>query len=526
MARWIVPAELSAREVALCARMKTAGKLFVFLRNVRHELFDEATQAELEMIHAELPRGTAPVPVALMATVILLQAYTKASDEEAVRRASMDAAWKMVLGTLDSDKAPFSKTTLVRYRAAFIARSFDALLLRRTVEMASKRQGFDPKALRSLRIAVDSAPLEGAGRVEDTYNLLARALRIVVKVMALLLMIVPESVRQGAGLRLLAGSSLKAMLDMDWDQPDARDLAVGQILDEGDRLVAWAERLPHTWLLSDPMLQQARAQVARIVAQDVERGPDGRPHLIQGVARDRQISIHDPDMRHGHKTRSQAIAGYKRYEAVDLDTLAVVEAVVLPANEPEHLGADKMRPAIAELGQVGVVQVDRAFLPSSLVTTTHAQGGEVICRPYQMGKNQSERFGKGDFAIDTVAQTVRCPAGNVVALRAKTTLFSAKLCQNCPLREECVGEKKGGGRSVPIHPQESMLQALSAYPRSEQGRAQLRKRTEIEHRLAHLCARQGPRARYWGTRKNDFDVRRAAAVDNLFLAARIRPRAA
>lgn len=43
----------------------------------------------------------------------------------------------------------------------------------------------------------------------------------------------------------------------------------------------------------------------------------------------------------------------------------------------------------------------------------------------------------------------------------------------------------------------------------------LRERIPIEHGQAHLCRRQGPRARYRGTRKNLFDVRRAATVENL-----------
>jgi hypothetical protein len=47
------------------------------------------------------------------------------------------------------------------------------------------------------------------------------------------------------------------------------------------------------------------------------------------------------------------------------------------------------------------------------------------------------------------------------------------------------------------------------------GRAQLRQRVEVEHRLAHLGARHGRRARYKGVRKNLFDVRRTAAVLNL-----------
>ena len=50
---------------------------------------------------------------------------------------------------------------------------------------------------------------------------------------------------------------------------------------------------------------------------------------------------------------------------------------------------------------------------------------------------------------------------------------------------------------------------------SAKGRERIRERVAVEHRLAHLGRRQGRRARYRGTRKNLFDVRRAATVQNL-----------
>jgi hypothetical protein len=43
----------------------------------------------------------------------------------------------------------------------------------------------------------------------------------------------------------------------------------------------------------------------------------------------------------------------------------------------------------------------------------------------------------------------------------------------------------------------------------------LRQRVGVEHRLAHIAARQGARARYIGVRKNLFDLRRAATIQNL-----------
>jgi hypothetical protein len=54
------PRELTADEARVAQALHRIGKFYVFLREVRAELFDEAFQAELAAISE--PRGTAPVP--------------------------------------------------------------------------------------------------------------------------------------------------------------------------------------------------------------------------------------------------------------------------------------------------------------------------------------------------------------------------------------------------------------------------------------------------------------------------------
>ncbi|SRR5260221_697579 len=57
----------------------------------------------------------------------------------------------------------------------------DRRLIERTIEIASHSQAFGSRALHA---ALDSSPLWGAGRVEDTYNLMGHALRKVMRVVA------------------------------------------------------------------------------------------------------------------------------------------------------------------------------------------------------------------------------------------------------------------------------------------------------------------------------------------------------
>jgi hypothetical protein len=56
------------------------------------------------------------------------------------------------------------------FRARLIRHDMDRRLLEKTVEVARRTKEFDWKKLpKDLRVGVDSKPLEGAGKVEDTF---------------------------------------------------------------------------------------------------------------------------------------------------------------------------------------------------------------------------------------------------------------------------------------------------------------------------------------------------------------------
>ena len=79
---------------------------------------------------------------------------------------------------------------------------------------------------------------------------------------------------------------------------------------------------------------EAVAVACRVRDQDVDcSGP--APALRRGVAKDRRISVEDPDMRHGRKSRSVLFDGYKRHVLTDLDTGLVRAVGITLANAPE-----------------------------------------------------------------------------------------------------------------------------------------------------------------------------------------------
>ncbi len=95
-------------------------------------------------------------------------------------------------------------------------------------------------------------------------------------------------------------------------------------------------------------------------------------------------------------------------------------------------------------------------------------------------------------------------------------------CAICPLRKDCTNSKRG--RSVSIHPDEALMPELRTRQSTAIGRQELRKRTTVEHSLAHIGHWQGNRARYIGLRKNLFSLRRVAVVHNLHVIARMDKR--
>jgi transposase len=132
----------------------------VFLRRHRHELFDEEFQAELAGTYVDSPKGQPPVPPARLALATILQAYTKASDDEVIEATVMDRRWQLVLDCMGAEEPPFSKGTLVAFRKRLIESDLDRRLIERTVGLAARTKGFGDRALRA---ALDSSPLWGAG---------------------------------------------------------------------------------------------------------------------------------------------------------------------------------------------------------------------------------------------------------------------------------------------------------------------------------------------------------------------------
>jgi hypothetical protein len=516
IARWTPPLAPTRQEQFILKRLGRVRKLLGFLRLHRHELFDDVFQDELAGMYRTTGAGKEARPPAMMAMATLVQGYLGISDAEMIELTVLDLRVQMVLGCLGAEAPPFSQGALQEFRERLIAADMDRRVLERTVALAKQTQAFDPRKLpKTLRVAIDSSPLEGAGRVEDTYNLLAHAARNVVRCAARVLGWPVDRVCIEAGIPLLAGASIKAALDIDWNDTGEKAAALNTFARQLDALQAWLARcLPDD--SAAPPLKEHLETLVQIRTQDLEPDPGGSGlHLRQGVAADRRVSVADTQMRHGRKSKSKRFNGFKRHIAADVDRGLILACAITPANRPEEEAIPSLQTDLARQAlTVDQLLIDRGYINSALVDDVLTRRGKIVCKPWQ--SHNGQLFPKSAFRLNLRDRTIECPTGQVQPIAFGTVVeFDPDICDHCARRRQCTTAELGNGRTVAIAENEALQQRLRKQIQTSAGRAALRERTTIEHKLAHIAQRQGTHARYIGVRKNTFDLRRASAIQNL-----------
>ena len=207
--------------------------------------------------------------------------------------------------------------------------------------------------------------------------------------------------------------------------------------------------------------------LGQLLLQDVERTDDG-VSLRDGVSRDRMMSVHDPEMRHGRKSSSRRFDGHKAEVVVDTDTQLITAVEVLPGNAPDNLGALELVEQSETNTGVPVEETmgDAAYGDGVTRQAFADAGRNLIARV--PGRPDRKHFPKEDFHIDLETGSCTSPAGNVTRRirplgtrtgatgrthQLKVFQFDGAVCGVCPLRPQCVAAAQGTGRTVQLHPQ-------------------------------------------------------------------------
>jgi hypothetical protein len=514
-----------------------------FLASQRGQLFRDEEFAALYV----LDNGCPSVPPSLLATALLLQTYDSVADEEAKARADFDLRWKVALG-VELDARPFAKSTLQLFRAQLILHEQVGAVFKKSLKFA--RQSGHLKS-QKIKAALDTSYILGRGAVKDTYNLLADGIISLVRVLAELSGLQPTEWAKGHDLsRYFADSSpdsspdsshsLKGQAEIDWEDRHAREGFLAGIVRDADTLLELAREglgrlAPES--AEHKRLSEAAALLSQLLLQDVERKPAGGVAIREGVAKDRIVSVSDPEMRHGRKSKAKRFDGHKAAIAVDPESQLITAAAVLPGNAPDNEQALDLVEQSEQNAEVTVEETIGDCAYGDGKTRQEFADADRTLVAKVPDRKETAHFAKEDFQIDLGdlgAPSCTCPAGvvcqsvgakggrkdredNPLPLRAFH--FDAKLCDVCPLRSQCVKTTLGKGRTVTIHPQERLLQTARAFQKSEAFSPYRQLRQAAEHRIARLMQLGLRQARYFGRTKTLYQLLLAATVANLTLVA-------
>jgi hypothetical protein len=509
-----------------------AGSFFEFLATHLPEIATEEVVADT--FHSMLGRGSTP-PEHLVA-ILLLRYFENVSYEVAAQRAQYDVRWKAVLGRGPTEPSPpVSDTTLNDYEATLRRLGRHDALLTRTIEMACEAGWIEGE----LETAQDSSPVVGRGAVKDTYNLLGDAIRKLIRGIAKAEGSKPLATAKRLGVEDLFRRSTKATASIDWADPEARRRFLQQLVETAEALVhAIDPREPWgVW----PSVVEAIAIVHKIIAQDIERDEQGQIRMRQGVAEDRLISVHDPEMRRGHKTQSEAFEGFKFHHTVELKQGFILATDVTGANTHDSEPSAAMATRAEEASGCVVVKTigDCAYGTESNRLAHADAGRELVAKLPRTPKGAL--LTKAAFAIDLDAKTVTCPQGITTGAfeivrarsaepgrellppnqRGRLFVFPPESCSGCPQRGACVSDKHPS-RTLEVGPNEALFIKARVYQTTDAYKADRRARQVVERQVARMVRLGARFARVFGRAKVRAQIAMIAAVANLTRLAKLQ----
>ena len=201
------------------------------------------------------------------------------------------------------------------------------------------------------------------------------------------------------------GSSIKGESAIDWSSKRERRRLLAEIVADADRLLEAVRQAQEALAEGSPERQgivAAAELLGQLLLQDVERTGEGID-LKDGVSRDRMVSVHDPEMRHGHKSSRRRFDGHKAAIVVDTDSQLITAVEVLPGNAPDNLEAlELVERSEANTGvPVEETLADAAYGDGDTRLAFADAGRTLIARVPR--RPNRKHFPKDDFRIDLEA---------------------------------------------------------------------------------------------------------------------------
>jgi hypothetical protein len=456
--------------------------------------------------------GRPSLPPSILSGVLLLQFHDDVSDEEAVQRLQFDLRWQVALH-LPTDYPGFDPTSLGNFRERLAEHGQERYAFDRFVSVG-RAAGFIPDRVTLL---TDTTRTTGAGAVQDTYTLLRKCTRKLLKQLGYAAAGKRRGLAPGTERLLATYLDQDRKAKIDWSDPHQRAEQLKVLFQDAEAVLDLAAEQ-----VDDGAVRATGWLLVKIMGDDSAQDEHGNPQIARGTAPDRIISITDPEMRHGHKSQIQRFNGFKVSVTTEQTSEMIVDVQDIPA-----AGSDgqELMPTIARVEQhtgVTVEQMlgDGAYGSGANRAACAAHNVDLLAPVRQPADPVVD---KSAFQIDLEQQTATCPQGHTVIGKpgprehGQPTLqftFARATCEACPLFQRCV-KSKVAGRTVSTHPYETYLRDARLRQQTDDFKERYRLRSAVERKQAELVQHGIRQTRYLGHRKRQFQRLWTAAVVNL-----------
>jgi hypothetical protein len=233
---------------------------------------------------------------------------------------------------------------------------------------------------------------------------------------------------------------------------------------------------------------------------------------------------HDPEAVWSSKGKAEAKKSWVGYKAQVAETVAestrpkgepttafVTAVVTQPATGSEQAGMGQVleEQTASGLDLPSELFVDSGYVSAGAMQEAVDQGRELVGPP--LGAPGREGFTAESFQVDVANRVAVCPQGHPNSQCSRLQVQESgevsfrfewgRSCQDCPLRERCVG-KNQIHRTLVVGEHHTILQQRRAQMKTAEFQARMRQRNAIEGTQSELVRGHGlRRARYRGLEK-------------------------
>ena len=252
------------------------------------------------------------------------------------------------------------------------------------------------------------------------------------------------------------------------------------------------------------------------------------------IEKDKIVSVVDPDAKIAHKSSGNIKRGHKDHIIVDEDSEIILAAVQTPFN----VGDEKKLIELVEKVEKNLglkseeITTDKIY--ETINNRAYLKDNEIISNIdfYEESSREVKYCGLADFTISEDLKTATCPNrismeehilsyGKTEDKESKIFKFDKKICQQCPLKEQCLYKDKNGkffskGRrlEVPLR-YDAVIKDMKRVETKEYEEAS-NNRFKMERRFATMVRNHGlRRCRYLGISRAKIHITLANMACNI-----------